>query len=70
MLSHSACLVRKTSDKLLLLGGQAKPSGSHEYTISTNTWQALTNLPFTMDGGTCVSLTIKGTYIFKGIYNL
>ena len=56
----SACLVEKTPDHLLLLGGSANPKAKHQYTISTNSWLVSSELDFSVEGAACVMLKIKG----------
>ncbi len=58
--------MRKDADTLILLGGTAEPTKKREYVISTDTWGAAIELPFSLTYAACVSLRMPG--IVKGGY--
>ena len=59
---NRACLVRKISGSLYLLGGSGDTNGAQEYNIAGNSWTAKSDLPFNLEHGACLSAEVKGEY--------
>ena len=56
-----ACFAAQSETVLILLGGSAKPRGRLKYVSDTDQWEVLTDLPFSVNNGACLTiLEMKG----------
>ena len=57
--------MRVDADRLLMLGGTANPRGKVEYSIASNTWTILPDLPFSLQNGACLTTDMPGKIMNK-----
>ena len=67
-----ACFAVQSDNILILLGGSARPKGRLKYDSDTDQWEALPDLPFSVNNGACLTVfEMKGKKIViwqKGIF--
>ena len=52
--------MRIDKDNLLMLGGSSNPSGSVKYSIPSDSWTIMPDLPFKVESGACATSKLLG----------
>ena len=53
-------MVRIDKDNLLMLGGSSNPKGNIKYSIPSDSWTIMPDLPFKVERGACVTSKMPG----------